>query len=117
MIRPTRLAILVAIAVGGATLAPATVAAAETSRDSQTYLARLEAALDTCRDSYPRTDDAKLLIECVGKLAGPDPKNAAELDLFDIFTYCLFEAAGPDSMYPGIDDAEVNACLEKWGVY
>ena len=117
MLRPTRLAIFAAIAVGSASLAPATATAAAPPRGSETYLTRLVVALDTCRDSYPRTDDAKLLIECVGKLAGPDPKNAAELDLFDIFTYCLFEAAGPDSMYPGVDDAEVNACLEKWGVY
>jgi hypothetical protein len=117
MLRPTRLALFAAIAVGSATLAPATAIAAAPPRGSETYLTRLIVALDTCQDHNPRTNDAPLLIECVGKLASPDPTSAFELDLFRTFTSCLSEAAGSDSMYPGINDAEVNACLERSGVY
>ena len=34
-----------------------------------------------------------------------------EFDPFRAFTNCLAEAAHGDSMYPGIDPSEVNACL------
>jgi hypothetical protein len=37
------------------------------------------------------------------------------IDPFGSFLGCLAEAAHSDSMYPGIDPAEVNGCLEKYG--
>jgi len=50
-------------------------------------------------------------------LAGAEPARHAyvEVDLFRAFTNCLAEAAHGDSMYPGIDPAEVNRCLADYG--
>jgi hypothetical protein len=97
--------------------------AAPTARDADgargstsTYVARLQAALETCQKSVDRPDDPAALSRCVWGLAAPDPKSSAEIDLFRVFTDCLAEAAGPDSMYPGVDPAEVNQCLEDHGV-
>jgi hypothetical protein len=46
-------------------------------------------------------------------LATPGSRAHAtiEFDPFRTFTNCLAEAAHGDSMYPGIDPSEVNACL------
>ncbi len=46
----------------------------------------------------------------------PEPTRF-EIDLFSTFTSCLSEAAHHDSMYPGIDPAEVNSCLDAHGVW
>jgi hypothetical protein len=46
----------------------------------------------------------------------PQPQHAViDIDLFRAFRDCLAEAAHGDSMYPGIDPAEVNACLADHG--
>jgi hypothetical protein len=52
-----------------------------------------------------------------GGFAGAVPSRTAfvEIDLFRAFTDCLAEAAHGDSMYPGIDPAEVNRCLADYG--
>jgi hypothetical protein len=48
--------------------------------------------------------------------AGAPPRTGfVEIDLFRAFTDCLAEAAHGDSMYPGIDPAEVNRCLADYG--
>jgi hypothetical protein len=116
MLRLTRLAILAAITVGTAAFAPENVATATTPRVSETYLTRLMVALHTCRDATPRTADVSVVIDCFGRLTGPDPKSAAELDLFRTFTSCISDAAGPDGLYD-ISDEMVNACLERYDVY
>lgn len=108
--------VAVASAIASAVLIT-TAAAAAPRISEQDYLVQLWRAFDDCRQHEPRSDDASAMIRCVGELAGPNPRNAAEIDLFRVFTNCLAEAAGGDSMYPGIDPAEVNACLEDWGVY
>jgi hypothetical protein len=55
--------------------------------------------------------------EPAGSFAGTAPARHAfvEIDLFRAFTDCLAEAAHGDSMYPGIDPAEVNRCLADYG--
>jgi hypothetical protein len=49
----------------------------------------------------------------VGDLTAPESRTPAMIDFdpFRTFTNCLAEAAHGDSMYPGIDPSEVNACL------
>lgn len=107
---------LATVAAASAVLIPTGAAAAPRTSEPG-YLALLWRAFEDCRQHEPRPDDLTAMTRCVGEQAGPSPRNPFDIDLFRVFTNCLAEAAHPDSMYPGIDPDEVNACLEDWDVF
>lgn len=88
------------------------------------FLALASPAPAQAAPAYAQPSDAELAHDARsapvagGGLATPGsaPQAVVEIDLFRAFTDCLAEAAHGDSMYPGIDPAEVNACLADYGL-
>jgi hypothetical protein len=109
----TTIGLVLASAVGSAVPALAATTASSTTVvvTTTSYETELFRALATCQAKLSNPDDPAALTRCVGDLAAPNPRSAYEVDLFRAFTNCLSEAASLDSPYPGIDDAEVNACM------
>ena len=103
------------IAVGLAVAAGALISVAGPAHAAGSVKTQLVGAIEPCTTRVARPADAGALSRCARDLVGPDTKEPFIFDLFNTFTDCLYEASHSDSMYPGIDPAEVNYCLEDHG--
>jgi hypothetical protein len=77
--------------------------------------AALVRSVEPCGTRVSRPDDASLVSRCAVDLTGPDTSDRNIFQLVVDFVYCVGEAAGPDSMYPGIRPSEVIGCMEGKG--
>jgi hypothetical protein len=75
----------------------------------------LARSVEPCRTRVSRPDDAALVSRCALDLTGPDTSDKNIFQLVVDFVYCVGEAAGLDSMYPGIRLSEVIGCMEGRG--
>jgi hypothetical protein len=105
------------LAVAGLALAalPATAAAGGSTADRWASPAgqRFASAVYRCEDETARGTLYDLRA-CVRDLVVPDPTQAAILDLWSIFMYCLsiMMDSGPDAPYPSTEyEDRVNDCL------
>ena len=103
------------IVVGLAVAAGVLASVAGPAHAAGSVKAQLVGAIDPCTTRVARPADAGALSRCARDLVGPDTREPFIFDLFNTFTDCLYEASHSDSMYPGIDPAEVNHCLEDHG--
>jgi hypothetical protein len=107
------------LAAGRAVAAlPATAAASGSSGDGSARWAspagqRFASAVYRCERETAR-GTLHDLRGCVGGLVVPDPTQAAIMDLWSIFMYCLsfMMDSGPDAPYPSTEyEDRVNECL------
>ncbi len=106
------------LAMAMVAMAPGTASATESRTSTSQYEAELVRAERHCLETVATPEDGDAMVRCVGDLAPPDRSSAVAVDLFRLFTDCLYIASQQalDQPYPPTDEDYENYFNECLGL-